>query len=163
MVQELDDKRHPKLRRFVTISAAVVCFLRGLAYVTPGSSGRAQYVSFVDTLVPMPVWAGAWMAASVAILLGYKFPRFARWGLSTFGVMMLVWCASYLFAFFFLGVNRSWTTAALLYFCGVSALSFMFLMEPHGHKKTTRVPQEFYDELDKGANRRPSEPAINEE
>lgn len=166
MVADLDQHRHPRLRKLVIATSALVCCVRGLGYTGRSpSSASSQYVSFLDTVVPLPVWAAVWIITSVVILLGLRWPSFARWGMSTFGILLLSWCSSYMFAWVFLDSSRAWMTASLLLLGGVNTIVLMFLMEHRVVRTRPKgTPDSFYEELDKGAeNNRAAAARDNEE
>lgn len=130
MVRRLGEHRYDRrVRVVILVSMAVICAGRGAAYLTPSFSGT-DYLSMLDPLIPIQVWAGVWVATAAALLWGIRCPHVARWAMSTAAMLWAAWCVSYLAAQVFLDVNRAWVTAMPFGMLAVLTVVFTYLMEP---------------------------------
>lgn len=130
MVRHFGGHRYDRrLRAGALLAMAVTTIGRGTAYLTP-SWDTTSHVSFVDTLVPIEVWAVVWIGAGLAMLVGIRCPRVARWSMSTAASLWGTWAVSYLIAWVVLDTARAWVTAMPFGLIAILTLILTVLMEP---------------------------------
>ena len=133
-----DMQRHPQLRvATLTVGSAVVAS-RGAAYL--GAPTTGGLTTFVDSTVPLHVWALVWIAVSVAILCGVWSRPLARVALSCGAALWTVWGISYMWATVVGDSSRGWVTGALMLgvagFMWILARLIEVLHEPSGEVET---------------------------
>lgn len=117
-----DMQRHPQLRvTTLTVGSAVVA-ARGVAYL--GAPTTGGLTTFVDTLVPLQVWAVVWIAAAVAILCGAWSRPLARVAMSFGAALWAVWGISYIWATVAGSSPRGWVTGATM----LGVAGFMWIL-----------------------------------
>lgn len=104
---------HPNLRIAALSVCSVGSITRGLAYVGQQSTGGLT--TFVDAVVPLPVWAIIWMLSGLAILAGIWHRVIARWALSFGASLWAVWGLSFLWAAISGDSARGWVTASTMF------------------------------------------------
>lgn len=116
-----DMQRHPQLRvTTLTVGSAVVA-ARGVAYLGAPQTGLT---TFVDSLVPLHVWAVVWIAAAVAILCGAWSRPLARVAMSFGAALWAVWGISYIWATVVGDSSRGWVTGATM----LGVAGFMWIL-----------------------------------
>lgn len=104
----------PAVRRLVLIASALGAVIRGLAYMpwTWGSSGVKQ-LSPVEAWMPLWVWGWVWIGIGVLIGLAVVRRSLSITAMSALTGILILWGASYLWAWAFQDVMRSWVTGGL--------------------------------------------------
>lgn len=103
---------HPK-RRVTALSVyAGGVAIRGIAYLDAPPS--TQYTTFVDSVVPLQVWAFVWMGAGALLLAGIWHRVVARWALSIGASLWGVWALSYTLSWIVGDQSRAWVTAGAM-------------------------------------------------
>ena len=117
-----DLQRHPKLRvATLTVGSAVVA-ARGAAYL--GAPTTGGLTTFVDSLVPLHVWALVWIAAGAAIFCGIWSRALARVAMSCGAALWFVWGLSYVWATVVGDSSRGWVTGATM----LGVAGFMWIL-----------------------------------
>lgn len=102
----------PGVRIAAFTLAAFSCVSRGAAYM--GNAPNTGLTTFVDTLVPLPVWGTVWILAGLFIFAGIWHRVVARVALSLGASLWTVWALSYLIGMAFGGSSRGWVTSTAM-------------------------------------------------
>lgn len=121
--------QHPKMRVAALCVFAYGAIARGLAYIDAPSTGLT---TFVDKLVPLTVWAIAWITAGVLIFAGVWHRIIARWAMALGSSLWLVWGLSYMWATVIGDQSRGWVTGAAMLTLGGAMLISGALMDSEG-------------------------------
>lgn len=103
---------HPKLRIAALLVYAGGAVIRGLAYIGPRPG--TQLTTFVDSVVPLHVWAIVWIGAGALLVAGIWHRAIARWALSIGASLWAVWALSYTLSWLIGDQSRAWVTAGAM-------------------------------------------------
>lgn len=103
---------HPKLRITALSVYAGGAAIRGLAYL--GATPSTQFTTFVDSVVPLHVWAIVWIGAGSLLVAGIWHRVIARWALSIGASLWAVWALSYTLSWIVGDQSRAWVTAGAM-------------------------------------------------
>lgn len=133
-----DFQSHPRLRVAALVACGVGIAIRGLGYV--GTSPKQ--ISFVDGLIPGPLWAAIWMLCGLFIIVGVWDRGVARWAMSAGAALWSLWTLSYLVAWLFNDASRSWLTAGTMALVASLMWILAALMDSIGPPPAPAVPDD---------------------
>ncbi|KAA0916474.1 hypothetical protein [Dietzia sp. ANT_WB102] len=103
---------HPKLRIAALTIVSTGAIARGAAYIERPNTGGLTH--FIDTIVPLHVWAIVWIAAGITVFAGVWHRIVARYALAFVSMMWAIWGISYVTSTLFGDAHRGWVTGALM-------------------------------------------------
>lgn len=134
-----DFAQHPRIRVAALAVVANSVITRGLAYIDAPSTGLT---TFVDRLVPLPVWAVVWITAGALVVVGMWHRIVARWAIALSSSLWVVWGISYMWATIIGDQTRGWVTGAAMLSLGGLMLICGALMDEQGPLPGPVIPPE---------------------
>lgn len=117
-------------RRTILGAAALGAIVRGIAYMpwTSASSGVRQLTP-VEAWMPLHAWGWIWVAVGVMLASAMICPKLRITAMSILTGLLTMWGMSYLWAWAFEDVQRSWVTSALFLMTAVWSGALTSLLE----------------------------------
>lgn len=131
MVRRLRDTPYDRRVRVAILTVVgLFAISRGWVYLGPAEFLPPAYVSLLDQLIPIHVWAVCWLAAGGLVIAGIFAHPLARWSMSCVVSLSGAWSVSYLAAWAIGGIGEAWAPAALFACIAALVAVFTYLMEP---------------------------------
>lgn len=119
----------PLARRLILGSAAAGAVIRGLAYMPFADPRTPRYLSPVESWMPIQAWGWLWIAVGILIALTLVWRSLSITAMSALTGLLTMWGLSYMWAWAFIGTQRSWVTGGLFLVMAVWSGTLASLLE----------------------------------
>lgn len=118
------------LARVLILGAGGVgAILRGVAYLPTANPPDSAQLSPVEAWMPVTAWAGVWIAVGCLVLLSMVWRPVSITAMTGLTALLTLWGVSYIVAWAFMDVSRSWVTASVFLMAAVWAGVLTSLLE----------------------------------
>ena len=121
--------RHRAARALILGAGGIGAILRGIAYLPAADPPRTSQLSPIEAWMPLTAWAALWMAVGIALIISTWCRTVSIWAMTALTALLTLWSTSYLIAWLWMGVGRSWVTASIFLMAAIWAGVLTSLLE----------------------------------